>query len=264
MPNVCVIIPMYNFNGMTTTAIDFCIKNAGIEHDIIVVDDYSIHPFEDSRVKVLRNDKNMGFTYSINRGILECDNKYDYIMILNNDTEAYPDFLKNLVTAMEAYPIVGIAGSTRYVPKNGAGTYELYGADWIRGCSNLSDKQLDGVIECCWVTFCCVLLRNSVIREIGLLDKRMRNYCSDNDYCARVVQAGYKVIVVNNSVVLHYRGTTITDHEEILKPFIKSDQKVFLEKLSGLQWQKLLMQLPLDVAQNIWGRLSFDTYKKPV
>ncbi len=262
MSNCCVIIPMYNFNGMTEACVKLVKQNAGVDCNIIVIDDGSDHPFADLSVCVMRNYVNEGFTHAVNQGIIECNNNYDYIMILNNDTEPEPDFLKNLVNYMDANPDVAIASSTRKVPKNGDGSYELGGMDWLRGHSKLAWQKEAEPQECEWVPFCSVLIRSSVIRELGLLNKQMKNYCSDNEFCARVRMAGYKIVVVPSSEVVHHRGVTIIENEKKLN--LGNDQKIFLEKLSGLQWQTLLNKLPLDIERNIWGRIDFETYNKSV
>lgn len=263
---VCVIIPMYNFNEMTKRCIDFVIQNSGIDNEysygyhIVVVDDGSDIPFDDDRVEVIRNDVNKGFTASVNTAINEYLTEFKYFMILNNDTEPEPGFLRELVNVMEKDKDIAIASSVRKVPQNGEGSYELGGIDWIRGHTLLSWNKETEVKQYEWVPFCSVIIRKCVISEIGLLDKRMINYCSDNDYCSRVTMAGYKIVVVPDSEVKHYRGVTIIENKDKLK--LENDQKIFLEKLSGLQWQTLLDKLPLDIEQNIWGQVSFETYKK--
>jgi len=258
----CIIIPMYNFNGMTTECINFVKKNSGIDCNILVVDDGSEHKFEDNRVDIYRHETNLGFTRSVNDAISLCGNAYEYIMLLNNDTEPCENFLKNLVDVMDKDKDIAIASSVRRVPKNGEGSYELEGADWIRGHLKLGWQKGNGVDFVTWVPFCSVILRTNIIHELGLLDKRMKNYCSDNDYCARAIQAGYKVALVHDSEVLHHRGTTILSNKEKLGTSLGEDQKIFLEKLSGFSWQTLLTKMPLDHEQNTWGEIAFEVVKR--
>ena len=95
MKKILVIIPMYGEEEYTRKCIDFCIKHAGIVHDLLVVDDGSPIPFSDERIPTLRIDKNGGYTPAVNQGILYAQERmYEYVLLLNNDTEAEPNFLK--------------------------------------------------------------------------------------------------------------------------------------------------------------------------
>ena len=83
-PRVCVIISNYTFTEVTKRCIDFYRANAGIEHDILVVDDGSPNPFKDDSVNVLRSEENVGWSKINNMGIQWCGNRYDYLCISNN------------------------------------------------------------------------------------------------------------------------------------------------------------------------------------
>lgn len=251
---------MWNFEDMTRECTTLIRKNAGIEHTLLVVDNGSDVPYTDPNVDaIFRTEINTGYTNAQNQGIIWCDNKFDYIMLINNDTLPYPDFLKYLVEAMEKDKDLAIASSTRLTKYNGKEVEELYGADLIRGHQQLAGKGLNGeIIYCIWVPTTSVLIRNSVIREIGMLDKRMINHCSDNDFCYRAIINDYKVACVPKSKVIHLRGVTVKKHGVV--PY--KDQRVILEKLSGLQYQKILNTLPMDAESNAWGKISFVVYRK--
>lgn len=259
MKKVCIVIPMFNFNEMTEKCVNLARKNAGMDDvDILVVDNGSAKEYaaQDGEL-VINLSTNTGFTNAVNEGIKWCSHYYKYIMLLNNDTEPYPGYLKALVDVMDSDNKIAVASSVRKVPMNGEGSYELGGMDWMRGHSKLAWQKEHDVMDFEWVPFCSVILRYDIIRELGLLDKNMKNYCSDNDFCARARMAGYRVVVVPQSEVLHYRGVTVIENKDNLD--LGMDQKLFLEKLSGLTWQTLLDKMPLDVERNIWGRINFDT-----
>ena len=83
-------------------------------YKIILVDnnssDLSVEKLkkEFPQVKYIRNKSNIGFTGANNVGIkwaLEKD--FEYIALLNNDTEVEPDFLDHLLTPFEQDSLVG-------------------------------------------------------------------------------------------------------------------------------------------------------------
>ena len=87
MKRICVISPMFGFGEVTRKCIDMTFQNAGVEVDILVVDDGSPEPFivpENSRFQALMLKNNSGFTTAVNQGILWCGDRYDYLHLLTN------------------------------------------------------------------------------------------------------------------------------------------------------------------------------------
>src|SRR3990167_10948367 len=114
MNKICIVIPMYNHSEMTRKCVKLCKKNAWVDHDILVVDDGSFESYigYDGEF-VHRLKENSGFTNATNQGILWCGDRYDYIHLLNNDTEPEPGFLRILADFLNTNPVVGIAASVR-------------------------------------------------------------------------------------------------------------------------------------------------------
>jgi GT2 family glycosyltransferase len=257
MKRVCIVIPMYGKSEYTRKCVDMTIANAGIDsYDILVVDDGSPDQYTDDRVIHLRLKENTGYTNATNQGILWAGERYEYILCLNNDTEPEAGFLSELVSIMDADPTVGIAGSIRtYLD----GRIELCGADLIRGHQYFADANLpETPMEVNWFPICSGLLRVQMIREIGVLDKRFRNHCSDSDYCLRAKINGWKVVLAPKSRVLHY--LSVTTKENKVDPDL--DQRKFIEKLAGMDYAQIMKVIPLDASINAWGKIEFNFYQK--
>jgi GT2 family glycosyltransferase len=252
---------MYGQAEYTRKCIELTRLNAGIpeqDYDILVVDDGSQEYFTHSEALVLRLKENSGYTNAQNQGILWAGERYDYVHCLNNDTEPHPDFLKHLLDEMEKDESIAIASSVRIYPKDNL--VELYGLDLIRGyqCVTKPENLKDEVIECNWVPLCSALVRVDVIRELGILNKQMKNHSSDLEYCLRVKQAHYKIIVVTRSQVIHHHEVTTSANK--ITP--EKDQRVLLEILAGLPYQQFMAKIPLDAEQGTYGRLTFEVYQK--
>ena len=262
MNNIFIVIPMFGKASYTDACIDSVVKNYGTGEpiEILVVDDGSEIPYLNPKVNVLRLDSNSGFTNASNQGILWGQDRFDYVLLLNNDTIAQPGFLYELVQVMSSDPSIGIAASIRVHPDRLPQNMELCGADLIRGFQYFTDEKSlpDIPIEVNWIPLASGLLRMSMVREIGLLDKRFRNFCSDSDYCIRAKMNGWKVMMVARSRVIHHLSVTTSASGVTAE----SDQKKFLEKLAGLQYAELMKQMPLDGEAKTWGRFSFSVYEK--
>ena len=260
MKRICVVIPMYGKEEYTNKCVELVKLNAGCEVQILVVDDGSPLPFPyklGCGFEVLTLPLNLGFTGATNAGILWAQKEgFDYVHCLNNDTEPQPDFIKHQLEVMEAYTKIGICGSIRRYPD---GRRELCGADLIRGHQYFAPLDMpDTPLDVTWLPICSSLIRMDMIREIGILDSRFRNHCSDSDYCIQAKMRGWKVILVPKSEVIHH--LSVTTKAEGLDA--GADQKLFIEKLAGLNYTMLMREMPLDCSTNTFGKLEFSTYKK--
>ena len=261
MNKICCIIPMYGKPEYTDKCVSETIKNSGIPVDILVVDDGSKIPYANSSaLLILRLDKNMGFTNAANQGILWAQKRnYDYVHLLNNDTLPKENFIKILYDFLEETKVVGIAASARIHQTDSPHNIELFGADLISGYQQCTDGNIpETVFFTYWVPLCSALIRMDMIREIGILDKRMRTWSSDNDYCIRANFNGWNVALLIKSKVFHvHQGTT----GKAINEGVKHDQMVLLEKMT-VQYAQLMTKLPLDKGSETWGKLEFSTYKK--
>lgn len=263
-PEVCVIIPMYGHHEMTEKCVNMTKELAGMDIDVIVVDDGSPEPFKTDSCQVVTLPKNLGFTGAHNAGMIWCGNNYKYQHFQNNDIEPKQDYIKKLYDVLESNPVIGIAVSTRLITNHAPFSYELFGVDLLRGYQQMADAPLPQ--ELChvrWAPLPCALVRYEMIQHIGLLDRRMKIWSSDLDYCLRANIAGWNVTLVRDSQAVHaHAATTSKLPSEFKLKQIESDQKVLLGKLSGWEYAQLLTELPLDADSKTYGKIEFSTYVK--
>ena len=85
------------------------------QYEIIIVDNASDEETkswlqEQSEIKVIFNEQNVGFPAACNQGIAIANPKND-ILLLNNDTIVTSCWLENLSTCLHSQPIIGAAGA---------------------------------------------------------------------------------------------------------------------------------------------------------
>ena len=256
MSDIAVIIPMYNFGDMTKDCISATIENAGMPIDIHVIDDCSLIPFSDDRVTVHRLSENMGYTGATNHGILKVWNDYKFIHFLNNDTIPRRDFIKILHDTLEKHSEIGIACSAREIKMDGKDMLEMYPVDLLTGWAiHIDESVLTGeeYIHCAWVPICSALARTEVVQQVGLLDRRMRNHCSDNDFCVRVGEMGWKTVLVPKSRVFHIHEVTT----RTVKFSTGDDRGALLSKIRCDYRKNLLDNFPIDYNDKLRGELIF-------
>ena len=215
-----VSIVLLNLNGYQDT--QDCIESLRrvqyTNFDVIVVDNGSSDDSfprlqkEFPEAKLVRSEENLGFSGGSNLGIQHAlDNGADYVLLLNNDTVVDADFLSHLVQVGESDPRIGILGAKIFYysePKRiwYAGGYVKCG---IGACRHLGQDQLDQegkfsrVEDTEFITGCAMMIKSSLLREIGLLDSKLFAYWEDSDFCMRARNAGNRLVFVPTALVWH-------------------------------------------------------------
>lgn len=171
---------------------------------------YTLHPIFNTENLGFAGGNNVGITYALEHGA-------DYVMLLNNDAVAAPDFLTQLVEAAQGDTTLGILGSRIYqygtekVIFNGGkiNKWLTKGEHLISSGTVPDDIKKDNVpYEVDYVTGAAMLLKREVIEKIGLMRKEYFLYYEDVDWCVRARRAGYKCILVPTSKVWHKVSST--------------------------------------------------------
>lgn len=178
------------------------------------------------RVRLLCLPENGGFAVGNNsafRGALASASPPDYFWLLNSDTEVRPFALEALVTAMQANPRLGIAGSRLEnqdeTPQQSAFRFLTIAGEWeanlhwrwmtrILARSVMAPPISNCIVRVDWVAGASLFIRCAVLEQIGLLDEAFFMYFEDADYCYRATKAGWATEYIPTSRVLHRVGGT--------------------------------------------------------
>ena len=219
-PEVVVVIPVYNAAQATQACIESVLKHTHGNWRLIVIDDAS----SDSAVSpvlarycgrhginVMRNEANLGFTTTANRGIraaMDAD-----VVLLNADTVVGEHWLTGLRRA--AYSRIDI-GSVTAVSDN-AGAFSVPELErenrWPHGWAHADaaralwhDAGLAYPLLPTGNGF-CMYMRRSAIDAVGNLDEGAfpQGYGEENDWCQRAEAAGYLHLIAGNVLVHHLR-----------------------------------------------------------
>jgi len=74
-----------------------------------------------------------------------------------------------------------------------------------------------------WIAFYATLLPRAAIEKVGLLDESFLSGCEDRDYCARLKEAGYRIVQTWDSFVFHLGGSTRKNAEKTDKSLHASE-----------------------------------------
>jgi len=221
LPRVSVVIP--NWNGRHLLQI--CLPS--LQHltyphvEIIVVDNGSTDdsiPFVQSEfptVTLVKLSQNRGFTGAVNAGIQTATG--EFIALLNNDTEAHPDWLTAAMDAFRRRPDVGFIACLMldYWQReiiNGAGDMiSSSGNPFKRGFGRKLTPYFQEEQEVFGACGGAAVYRKTIFDEIGLFDDAYFAYLEDVDWSFRAQLAGYKCLYVPNSIIYHMEGVTAAE-----------------------------------------------------
>jgi GT2 family glycosyltransferase len=169
---------------------------------------------------------NRGFTGGNNiviRAALASSDPPEYVLLLNADTIVHDGALEALVEFMDREPRAGIAGSTLL---GADGTVQASPFRFMGVVSEFERGLRLGVVSrllsrwrttyptpaaACsveWVSGACMILRRTMLDQVGLLDEGLYTYFDDIDICLRARRAGWQTWFVPESRIVHLEGAS--------------------------------------------------------
>ncbi|MBK7455219.1 MAG: glycosyltransferase [Anaerolineales bacterium] len=217
---VSIIIPNYNGQRYLGECIDslFQLDFPRENYEIIVVDNASSDTSREfilSRypdVVLIESKENLGFASGCNLGIK--NSRGEYIVLLNNDTVVDTNWLKELVAVADGDENIAIAGSKllyMHSPNEiqNAMSYLTDNGDGGDMGSHQPDQgQYDTTREVMAVCGASMLIKRTLMEEIGALDEDFFAYYEDMDLCYRTRLYGKKIVFAPKSVVYHVHAAT--------------------------------------------------------
>jgi GT2 family glycosyltransferase len=138
----------------------------------------------------------------------------EYVQLIGNDCVLARDAIRKLVGAFEGRPEV--AGASPLILDPGGQMVQFYWATFDRNqCMHFHHEwgvRLDSrtwpTRESEFIPFICMMWRARVLREIGLMDESLSMCWEDYDYCVRIADAGYRLLMATDARAEHRSGGT--------------------------------------------------------
>ena len=228
---VDIVVCIHNALMDVKNCLESVLKNTPHPYNLYLIDDGSDD--ETSRylswictiannVKIVRNERALGYTWSVNMGLRI--SKGEYVILLNSDTIVPPLWLNGLIECAESDHNIGIVGplsnaaSWQSIPKR----FDING-DWkvndlplgmtVNEMSELvfwaSERKFPKVQ---FINGFCFMVKRSVIDSVGLFDGKSfpNGYGEENDYCIRARRAGFALAIADQAYVFHSKSRSFT------------------------------------------------------
>ncbi len=119
-PFVTVLMPVFNAEAHLIEAMESILHQTYTNFEFLIINDGStdqsvevIQSFQDTRIRLIHNNENIGLTKSLNRGLKMAEGKY--IARMDADDISDPERLNVQVGFMEKYPDIAVAGTWFYL-----------------------------------------------------------------------------------------------------------------------------------------------------
>lgn len=209
--NISIIIPNYNGQELLRRNLSKVLDATTAYKDgiaeIIIVDDASqdgsVEYIKNTypKLKIIRNEKNLGFSSTINRGVEEA--KGEIVVLLNTDVAPQKDFLNPLISHFDDSNIFAVGcldksieGRKIVLRGRGIGKFQRGFLIHRRGEVDKTDTL--------WVSGGSGAFRKKTWEKLGGFDSLYNPfYWEDIDLSYRALKSGHKIFFEPKAVVVH-------------------------------------------------------------
>lgn len=212
-PRVSVIIPHWNGIQHLEDCLHALRRQTFESHEIILVDNGSSDGSQEyvrrvfPEVRLIELGENRGFTGACNAGYAAA--RGEFIILLNNDTEADPRWIETIVETFDRHPLAGSVASKmllfdqRDLFHTAGDFYRVNGLPGNRGVWQPDRGQYDREEPVFGACGGAAAYRRAMLEGTGFLDDSFFFSCEDVDLAWRAHLAGWEVRYAPGAIVYH-------------------------------------------------------------
>jgi GT2 family glycosyltransferase len=237
-PDVSVVVVNLNRRDLLSRCLDSLWHQTFSNFEVVVVDNGSndgsmefLRNLREPRLRIVSLPENRGFAGGCNAGIAGAEGRY--IATLNNDAEAHPQWLQELVAGMESDAGIGMCaskilfhGDRQRIDKVGHLIYPD-GLNHGRGSGEPDRGQFETREEVLLPDAAAALYRREMLDVIGLFDEHFFAYGDDADLGLRGRLAGWTCMYIPTAIVYHIHSATAGEFSP-LKAFLIERNRIWV------------------------------------
>ena len=209
MPTITVLMPVYNAERFLAAAVDSILNQDFTDFEFIIIDDCStdnsvsiIKSYLDPRILFYQNEKNMGISATLNKGIALAST--DLVARMDSDDISYPDRLQKQYDYILSHPDGALFSCwVRVVNQDG---------DFVRQDNFKSNYYYYNLTYICWIYHPSVIFRKKAVEAVGMYSVP---YAEDFELFWQLSRK-YKIYNVPETL-LDYRVTDQSLHQVLKK-----------------------------------------------
>ncbi|MEJ8759611.1 glycosyltransferase [Enterocloster sp. HCN-30185] len=213
-----------------------------------------------------RNDKNLGFVKTCNRAVFELDHSENDILLLNSDTEVTPGFLEEMQSVLYAAEKHGVVcprsnnATLLTIPVKNELNRNITASESYSVYLQIKDSLPKQQVMPTGVGF-AFLIKRELIKQYGLFDEIYSpGYNEENDFCMRINQYGFNVLMANRAYVFHHESRSFGEKKHKLD----EEHARILSKRYPYYWNRvdLYFSAQMSVVDYYADLLSDEIYPK--
>lgn len=164
-PEITVLMPVYNAEQFLREAMDSILNQSFRDFEFLIIDDGStdasismIQQYQDPRIRLIRNEKNMGISPTLNRGIELASS--DLIARMDADDISYPNRLQKQYDYMRSHPDCALLSTWARVI--------TYDKKFVRMEKYRSNFYYYNLTFECWMYHPTVMFRRKPVMDVGM------------------------------------------------------------------------------------------------
>lgn len=269
---ISVIIVNYKTPELTLKALRALFASSILPAQVILVDNASqdetprLVRQEFPQVNVIESQKNLGFAGGNNLGIKQATQSY--LWFLNSDTETGKKSMEQMYNYLENNKKVGAVGPQLVYPNGELQStggffpticnvfYYLFPFTFflpkslrkkMRSIALFPQEIGESGLSLDYVTGAAIMVRKSVIDQIGGMPEEYFMYFEETDWCFQMRRAGWDLRIINTEPVMHvYGGSFKTKYDaRRLKMFLSSLKKFVKKNYTGIKKIIILVETAL-------------------
>jgi len=274
-PLVTIITVVYGQIEVTAEMLESLFQISYPNFEIIVVDNASpncnIRSLKEKfpAIYLIENQQNLGFAGANNIAIQKALGKY--VLLLNNDTIVDQSFLEPLVKKLESNSHIGAVSpkirffsapdTIQYVGMTQMNPYSI--SNNSIGYCTKDIGQYEHDQKTYFAHGAAMMVRLSVIKEIGLMTDIYFLYYEELDWGLRIRNAGYEIHYVHDSLIYHKESITTGVLSPLKIYFLNRSRLLYMRRnIHGLTFIISLFYLIfISIPKNIFSRLVKREFK---
>lgn len=225
IPKAAVVILNYNGHYYLEKFLPDIITHS-LPYPVIVADnastDQSVEFMQQQHpeIQLIQNTGNFGYAEGYNAALKLVE--AEYFILLNSDVEVTDNWISPVLELMDAQANIAACQPKIIDYKNrqffeyagaSGGFIDKFGYPFCRGrLFNHLEKdtsQYNDVHEVFWATGACLFVKSEAFRKAGGFDGDYFAHMEEIDFCWRLKNLGYRVMVQPASVIYHIGGGTL-------------------------------------------------------
>lgn len=264
---VSVIVVNWNGIGFLRGCLDSLRAQTYRQHEVILVDngstDGSVALVRDEYPEVIlvQSPRNAGFIGGNALGLRVA--RGGWIALLNNDTVAEPGWLAALLDAAQPADVAGTTGKVFALDDPALVIFTLPLIDPRTGRARWTNADYP-TTEVHYLSGNNLVVKRSVLDEVGFLDPGYEAYFEETDWCARMIRAGYRLLYTPDARIRHKQlGSTSLEQNRYLME--RNRVRFALKNFDSPALALFLPLYALDAARRLWrGHDEFGVAWRPL